>query len=122
VTAESVHFTDDLFGAAMRAEFDRQHIQYFNDKVYDFFAMVYGDTVPSVAFGSGGMTFEKANFAPIAERTYEHYVAHWVAASAAAQNRERILSDWHASWVDALAQGAAGRLQPNVVNDKGNSV
>jgi hypothetical protein len=66
VTAESVHFTDDLFGAAMRAEFDRQHIQYFNDKVYDFFAMVYGNTVPSVAFGSGGMTFEKANFAPIA--------------------------------------------------------
>ena len=122
VTAESVHFTDDLFGAAMRAEFDRQHIQYFNDKVYDFFAMVYGDTVPSVAFGSGGMTFEKANFAPIAERTYEHYVAHWVSLSAAATNREEILLDWHGSWVDALTQGAAGRLQANVVNDKGNSV
>jgi hypothetical protein len=122
VTPQSVAFTDELFGAAMQAEFDRQHIQYFNDKVFDFFALVYGDTVPTVAFGSGGMTFEKASFHPIATRTYEHYVAHWVSVSTAALNRERILLDWHASWVDALAQGAAGLLQPNVVNDKGNSV
>ena len=122
VTEESVELTDRLFGAAMRAEFDRQHIQYFNDKVFDFFAMVYGDTVPSVAFGSGGMTFEKANFHPIAARTYEQYVAHWVSLSAAATNRERVLLDWHGSWVDALAQGTAGRLQPNRVNDKGNTV
>jgi hypothetical protein len=122
VTAESVHFTDDLFGAAMKAEFDRQHIQYFNDKVFDFFAMVYGDTVPSVAFGSGGMTFEKANFHPIAARTYEQYVAHWVSLSTAATNREQVLLDWHGSWVDALTQGTAGRLQPNRVNDKGNTV
>ena len=106
----------------MQAEFDRQHIQYFNDKVFDFFAMVYGDTVPSVAFGSGGMTFEKANFDPIAARTYEHYVAHWVSLSAAATNREQILLDWHGSWVDALTQGAAGQLQANRVNDKGNTV
>ena len=122
VTPESLVFTDEIFGAAIQAEFDRQHIQYFNDKFFDFFALIYGDTVPSVAFGSGGMTFEKANFHPIATRTYEHYVAHWVATSAAALNRERILLDWHASWVDALAQGAAGLLQPNVVNDKGNTV
>ena len=122
VTPESVEFTDEIFGAAMQAEFDRQHIQYFNDKVFDFFAMVYGDVVPAVAFGSGGMTFEKASFHPIPTRTYEHYVAHWVSVSAAALNRERILVDWHRSWVDAFAQGAAGRLQPNVVNDKGNTV
>ena len=54
VTDESVAFTDELYGAAMQAEFDRQHIQYFNDKIFDFFAMVYGDTVPSVAFGAAG--------------------------------------------------------------------
>ena len=122
VTAESVAFTDELFGAAMQAEFDRQHIQYFNDKIFDFFAMVYGDTVPSVAFGSGGMTFEKANFHPISVRTYEQYVAHWVSLSAGALNREQVLLDWHGSWVDAFTQGAAGLLQPNVVNDKGNTV
>ena len=58
-----------------------------------------------VAFGSGGMTFEKANFHPIAARTYEQYVAHWVSLSAAATNRERMLLDWHGSWVDALTQG-----------------
>ena len=122
VTAESVAFTDELFGAAMQAEFDRQHIQYFNDKYFDFFAMVYGDTVPSVAFGSGGMTFEKANFDPISIRTHEQYVAHWVSLSAGALNREQVLLDWYGSWVDAFTQGAAGLLQPNVVNDKGNTV
>ena len=122
VTEEAVEWTDELYGAAMQAEFDRQHIQYFNDKVFDFFAMVYGDTVPSVAFTSGGMTFEKSNFAPIAERTYEHYVAHWVSISAGALSRESILNDWHAAWVAALAQGASGALQPNVVNDKGSEV
>ncbi len=122
VTDENLHWTDELYGAAMQAEFDRQHIQYFNDKYFDFFAMVYGDMVPSVAFTSAGMTFEKSNFASIAERTYEHYVAHWVSLSAGALNREAILADWHAAWVEAYAQGAAGMLQPNVVNDKGNTV
>ena len=122
VTEENLKWTDELYGAAMQAEFDRQHIQYFNDKYFDFFAMVYGDMVPSVAFTSGGMTFEKSNFAPIVERTYEHYVAHWVSISAGALNREAILADWHRAWVEAYTQGAAGTLQPNVVNDKGNTV
>jgi zinc carboxypeptidase len=122
VTEENLHWTDDLYGAAMQAEFDRQHIQYFNDKYFDFFAVVYGDMVPSIGFTSGGMTFEKSNFASIAERTYEHYVAHWVSISTGALNREAILADWHAAWIEAYAQGAAGTLQPNVVNDKGNAV
>jgi hypothetical protein len=122
VTAENLKWTDQLYGAAIQAEFDRQHIQYFNDKVFDFFAVVYGDMVPSVAFTSGGMTFEKSNFAPITDRTYEHYVAHWVSISAGALNRESILADWHAAWVEAYGQGATGALQPNVVNDKGNTV
>ena len=31
---------DNLYGGALAAEFDRQHIQYFTNKVFDFFAMV----------------------------------------------------------------------------------
>ena len=122
VTSQSMSWQDFLYGDALAAEFRRQHIQFFTDKVFDFFAMVYGDLVPAMAFSAAGMTFEKANFDPIAQRTYEHYVTHWVSISQGALNREDILQDWHAAWAEGFRQGLAGELEPNEVNDKGNSV
>jgi hypothetical protein len=122
VTAQSMFWQDFLYGDALAAEFKRQHIQFFTNKVFDFFAMVYGDLVPAMAFSAAGMTFEKANFDPIAQRTYEHYVTHWVSISQGALNREDILNDWHSAWVEAFRQGLAGELEPNEVNDRGNTV
>ncbi len=122
ITSQAMFWQDFLYGDALAAEFRRQHIQFFTNKVFDFFAMVYGDTVPSTAFSAAGMTFEKANFDPIAQRTYEHYVTHWVSISQGALNREDILRDWHSAWVEAFRQGLAGELEPNEVNDRGNSV
>jgi Zinc carboxypeptidase len=86
ITSQSMSWQDFLYGGALAAEFRRQHIQFFTDKVFDFFAMVYGDTVPATAFSAAGMTFEKANFDPIEQRTYEHYVTHWVSISQGALN------------------------------------
>ena len=74
VPDQVIDWQDDLYGPAIQAEFDRQHIQYFNDDLYDFFALIYGDTVPSVGFGGNGMTFEKYSAASIAERTNERRV------------------------------------------------
>jgi hypothetical protein len=122
ITSQSMFWQDFLYGDALAAEFTRQHIQFFTNKVFDFFAMVYGDTVPATAFSAAGMTFEKANFDPIAQRTYEHYVTHWVSISQGALNREDVLGDWHSTWVEALRQGLAGELEPNEVNDRGNAV
>ena len=122
ITSQSMSWQDFLYGDALAAEFTRQHIQFFTNKVFDFFAMVYGDTVPATAFSAAGMTFEKANFDPIAQRTYEHYVTHWVSISQGALNREDILQDWHSAWVEAFRQGLAGELEPNEVNDRGNTV
>ncbi|HET9322414.1 MAG TPA: M14 family zinc carboxypeptidase [Gaiellaceae bacterium] len=122
ITSQSMYWQDVLYGGALAAEFKRQHIQFFTDKVFDFFAMVYGDTVPATSFGAAGMTFEKANFDPIAQRTYEHYVTHWVSISQGALNREDILNDWHAGWAEAFRQGLSGELEPNEVNDRGNTV
>ena len=45
-----IDWQDELYGSAIQAEFTRQHIQYFNDDLYDFFAPVYGDVVPSLVF------------------------------------------------------------------------
>ena len=115
-----IDWQDDLYGPAIQAEFDRQHIQYFNDDLYDFFALVYGDTVPSVGFGGNGMTFEKYSAAPIAQRTHEHYVSQWVSLSTGALNREAILRAWHQEYVDAYMQGVNGQLEPNFVNDRGS--
>ncbi|MGH2996060.1 MAG: M14 family zinc carboxypeptidase, partial [Gaiellaceae bacterium] len=122
VTSQSMDWQDNLYGGALAAEFRRQHIQFWTNQVFDFFAMVYGDIVPAVSFSAAGMTFEKANFDPIAQRTYEHYLAQWVSISEAAINREDILNDWHATWVEAFRQGLAGELEPNEVNDRGNEV
>jgi Zinc carboxypeptidase len=122
VTSQSMFWQDHLYGDALAAEFNRQHIQFFTNKVFDFFAMVYGDLVPAMAFSAAGMTFEKSSFDSIDQRTYEHYVTHWVSLSQGALNREEILSDWHDAWVTAFEQGLAGRLEPNEVNDKGNTV
>jgi hypothetical protein len=120
VPDQVIDWQDDLYGPAIQAEFDRQHIQYFNDDLYDFFALIYGDTVPSVGFGGNGMTFEKYNAASISERTHEHYVSQWVSLSTGALHKETILSELHQEYVDALDQGMAGQLEPNFVNDKGS--
>jgi hypothetical protein len=122
VTAASMDWQDNLYGGALAAEFDRQHIQYFTNKVFDFFAEVYGDIVPATAFGGAGMTFEKANFDPIAQRTYEHYLTHWVSISQAALHKPAILRRWHEESAEAYRQGVNGQLEPNEVNDKGNTV
>ncbi len=119
VTAASMDWQDNLYGGALAAEFDRQHIQYFTNKVFDFFAMVYGDIVPATGFGGAGMTFEKANFDPIAQRTYQHYVTHWVSISQAALNKQAILRRWHEEWTEAYRQGVDGQLEPNEVKRQG---
>jgi hypothetical protein len=120
VPDQVIDWQDELYGPAIQAEFDRQHIQYFNDDLYDFFALVYGDTVPATAFGGNGMTFEKYSVAPISERTHEHYVSQWISLSTGALNRQTILRELHQEYVDAYNQGVNGQLEPNFVNDKGS--
>ena len=90
-----------IYGPAMAAEFDRQHIRYFNYEPYDFFGTFYGDTVPTVAFHGAGMTFEKQSSDPLPVRMYEQYVTSIVSVFEAASNKNEILEDWHASWVEA---------------------
>ena len=119
VTDQVVEWIDNIYGAAMKSEFKRFKIPYFNGRTYDFFGVYYGDTVPANGFQAAGMTFEKYSGDPISVRTHEQYVAQWTSISNAAMQKERILNEWHQAWVGALAQGQAGRLEPNgVVNPK----
>ena len=122
VTDEVLGWVNGIYGASMQAEFDRQRIPYFNYTTYDFFGVYYGDTVPANGFQAAGMTFEKHSGDPISQRTYEQYVAVWTSLSQGAINKERILGEWHDAWVEALAQGRAGQLEPNGVVDPRNKI
>ena len=122
ITDESVDWINNLYGASMQDEFDRQGIPYFNFDVYDMFYMGYGDTVPTTGFLGAGMTFEKDSYASTKKRVYEQYVAIWTSLSAAAGDKADVLTGWAAAHREANAQGVAGTLEPNEVVQPGNEV
>jgi hypothetical protein len=120
--ARSVDWIDNVYAPAMNAEFTRRGIDFFNRDVYDLFYMGYGDTVPSTGFIAAGMTYEKGGDSPIADRTLEQYLTQWVSLSAGADARRRIMTDWHAAYVEAYRQGLAGQLVPNQIYNPGNEI
>jgi hypothetical protein len=122
ITDESVDWINNVYGAAMAAEFTRQGIPFFNRDVYDLFYMGYGDTVPATGFISAGMTFEKAGGDPIERRAYEQYLTQWVSLSQGAIRKRTILERWAAASREAYDQGVRGFLEPNEVVNPGNEV
>ncbi|TDD68702.1 M14 family zinc carboxypeptidase, partial [Actinomadura rubrisoli] len=119
---QAVGWINDVYGAAMAAEFTRQGIDFFNRDTYDLFYQGYGDTVPTTAFHAAGMTYEKGGGSPYPERVKEQYITQWVTLSAAARNRHRILTEWRQMAVDAYKQGKAGRLEPNQIYNPPNQI
>jgi hypothetical protein len=119
---EAIGWINDLYGAAMAAEFTRQGIDFFNRDVYDLFYQGYGDTVPTTAFHAAGMTFEKGGESPYPDRFREQYLTQWVTLSAAAGKRQTILSQWRKMAVDAYRQGKAGQLEPNQIYNPPNQI
>ena len=122
VTDEVVGWINNIYGASMQAEFKRQHIPYFNGRTYDFFGVYYGDTVPANGFMAAGMTFEKYSGDKVPIRVREQYVAQWTSISQAAISKQRILTEWHEAWAEALAEGQAGQLEPNTVVNPKNDI
>ncbi|WP_433477963.1 M14 family zinc carboxypeptidase [Spirillospora sp. CA-142024] len=119
---QAVGWINDVYGAAMAAEFKRQGIDFFNRDVYDLFYQGYGDSVPTSAFHAAGMTYEKGDESPYPERVKEQYLTQWVSLSAAARNRHRILTEWRQMTVDAYEQGKAGNLEPNQIYNPPNQI
>jgi hypothetical protein len=113
---------NELYSPAIAAEFDRQKIRYFHGAPYDFFAIVFGDTVPTAGFHAAGMTFEKENDDPISTREHEQFTSIWASLFAGASARSTILEGWHDSFVEAYDEGVAGSLEPNAVFEPHNSL
>jgi Zinc carboxypeptidase len=106
---------NDLYSPAIAGEFDRQGIKYFHGAPYDFFAIVFGDTVPTAGFHAAGMTFEKENGDPISEREHEQFTSIWASLAAGAAARSSVVAGWHGSFVKAYLEGVAGQLESNDV-------
>ena len=115
-TPDTAHgWINELYSPAIAGEFDRQGIKYFHGAPYDFFATIFGDTVPTMGFHAAGMTFEKANGDPIAAREHEQFTSIWASLAAGAAARADVVAGWRASHEEAYQQGLAGQLEPNAV-------
>ncbi|GIF09018.1 M14 family zinc carboxypeptidase [Actinoplanes siamensis] len=95
---------------------------YFNYDVYDMFYMGYGDTVPATGFGAAGMTYEKGSASAVQDRVQQQFTTQWATLGWAAANKREVLAGYYQIWTDALAEGRAGRLEPNEVVQPANQV
>lgn len=89
---------------------------------YDFFAQVYGDTVPTTQLGAVGMTFEQGYYKPYPLKVSRHYTSAITSLYAGATHRARVLRTWRDTFVTAKAEGAACQLEPNRIFNPGHEL
>jgi hypothetical protein len=122
ISAEALGAINETYAPAMRQAAEREGFDYTNYTTYDLFFMGYGDTVPSTAFGAAGMTFEKGGQSPYPEKAAEQFATQDATLTAAATNKERLLTEWARQWPRAARQGRRGALEPNLVVQPTNEV
>src|SRR4249919_511773 len=87
---------------------------------YDFFAQVYGDTVPTTQMGAVGMTYEQGDVVPYPKRVRHQYTSALTTLYAGATHRASILRTWRTTFVQAKAEGRQCRLEPNRIFNPGH--
>ena len=73
----------------------------------DFFAQVYGDTVPTTQMGAVGMTFEQGDAKPYSTRVTHQYTSALTTLYAGATHRAKVLREWRHTFVEAETEGRA---------------
>ncbi len=112
-----------LYGPANERAFKAHGWHYeTSDSGYDFFAQVYGDTVPTTQLGAVGMTFEQGDAKPYPRRVRHQYTAALTTLFAGATHHTKVLRTWRRTFVQAKAEGQHCRLQPNHVYSPGHHV
>src|SRR5918999_248016 len=118
IAPQSINWIDNVYGIANRNAFQAAGYDFFNCTtqptcIYDLFYMGYGDTVPTTAYMSAGMTFEKGGTDSFRQSWIEQFTAAWETIRAAATNKDTILNEYYTAHVEAIQQGENGQLQPN---------
>ena len=127
ISDQSVSWINDLYGASLQDAFDSRRAtdplnwDYFNYNTYDLFFMGYGDSAPTTGFTAAGMTFEKGQDADHIKQR-EQFLAGWTSIETASVNKQTILEQYYQAHRDAIAQGKAGTLEPNIVYAPGNQL
>jgi hypothetical protein len=114
---------EQLYGPANERAFKAHGWRYETWKSgYDFFAQVYGDTVPTTQMGAVGMTYEQGDGKPYPARVRHHYTTGLMSLFAGATHRASILRQWRATFVQAKAEGRDCRLEPNRIYNPGHTL
>ncbi|MEP9364559.1 M14 family zinc carboxypeptidase [Nocardioides sp. CN2-186] len=89
---------------------------------YDFFAQVYGDTVPTTQMGAVGMTFEQGDESPYPVRVRHQYTSAITTLYAGATHHDSVLRTWRNTFVQAQSEGERCRLEPNKIFNPGHQL
>ncbi len=112
-----------LYGPANERAFQARGWRYETWRSgYDFFAQVYGDTVPTTQLGAVGMTFEQGDDVAYPKRVRHHYTSALTTLFTAATHHRRVLRTWRSTFVQATAEGEQCRLQPNRIYNPGHTL
>lgn len=122
VPENTIDWVNNIYGAALAAEFNRQDIPFYNFASFDQFFPGYGSSFHASAFMAADILFEKGGSAEFSAKVYEQFLCQWVSASQAAINRVSVQVTLHGSIVRAKDMGEAGQLQPNLVYNPGHEV
>ena len=88
---------EQLYGPANEAAFQANGWSYeTSDSGYDFFAQVYGDTVPTTQMGAVGMTFEQGDETAYPARVLHQFTSALTTLFTAATHHEKVLRTWRA--------------------------
>lgn len=111
-----------IYGPALQKRFNDQNIAYNNYSQYDLFTPEYGDTAPSLLLGAAGMTYEKGRAQAYSKQVYDHYLSLDETLNTTSRDKTKILTAWVRQWPEAIAEGAAGKLQPNQIVSPGHTI
>ncbi len=114
---------EQLYGPANEAAFQARGWRYeTSDSGYDFFAQVYGDTVPTTQMGAVGMTFEQGDSVSYPRRVRHQYTSALTTLFTGATNHKMVLRTWRKTFVQAEHQGERCQLQPNKIYNSDDDV
>jgi hypothetical protein len=112
-----------LYGPANARTFNAHGWRFTSWKSgYDFFAQVYGDTVPTTQLGAVGMTFEEGNRKLYPARVRHQYASALTTLFTGATHHTKVLREWRHTFVQAKSEGERCRLQRNRIYNPGHQL
>lgn len=122
----------EIYGKANALAFDAHGWSYWSGESFDLFYPGYGDSWPSLN-GAIGMTYEQAgqtgvrvkrsdeSILTLRDRLEHHSVTSFATLRVTAENRERLLRDFHQFFKDAVHEGMSGPIKAFIVDPENDA-